>query len=198
MPIILILKYFNKLFNKIFLIKLNGKMIKINFIFFKKLNLANSCIISNINKFSFLLFAICLFIFQNSQAQKDSINKTKPFNDYLLKKYIDSTQIYPIETHPIFPGGDKQFYCFIDNNIDKKIINSVDIKGTVYIQFDLDTTGMPINFKIIKPLNPIIDNEFLRVLKLMPKWFPGMKLNKPVIVRYRCPLKIPYKNEFCF
>lgn len=103
----------------------------------------------------------------------------------------------PIETFPEFQGGEKQLYCFLDNNLDKEKLRSVDTSGLVIAQFTIDSTGRVTNIKIIKALNPIVENELIRVIEIMPPWKPGKQMNKCVSVLFNLPLRIPYENKFC-
>ncbi|MEI7597452.1 MAG: energy transducer TonB [Bacteroidota bacterium] len=101
------------------------------------------------------------------------------------------------EKQPSFPGGEKQLYCFIDQNLNKEIFKSVDTTGVIYISFVIDTVGKPTDFNIRRSLHPTLDNEVMRVLKMMPNWTPGKQNNKPVPVSFNFPLRIPYVNKFC-
>gem|GEM_PF-4326214 len=100
------------------------------------------------------------------------------------------------ETFPEFPGGEKELYCFIESVINKDLLITIDTTGIAYAQFVVDTSGNIKEIMIVRPLNPVADNELLRVLGLMPKWRPGKIYEKPVAVKITLPLKIPYKNLF--
>lgn len=99
------------------------------------------------------------------------------------------------ETPPSFPGGESELFCFIDHNIDKGLLRSVDITGSVFAQFTVDTTGHIFDIKIIKSLNKTVDDELIRIISLMPQWKPGRAWNKAVEVKYVLPLKVPYVNR---
>jgi periplasmic protein TonB len=109
----------------------------------------------------------------------------------------DTEIIDPIEILPMFQGGEKQLYCFLDQNLDKELLSSVDTSGLAIAQFLIDSTGLVTKFKIIKNLNPVVDKELLRVIEIMPPWIPGRQMNKCVSVMFTLPLKIPYENKFC-
>jgi periplasmic protein TonB len=107
------------------------------------------------------------------------------------------TIIDPIIQMPMFPGGEEQYFCFIDNNIDKEKLKSKDTIGGVVVQFTIDTIGQVTEIKLTKSLTPIIDDEFLRIIKMMPKWVPGRQNGKIARVTIAVPLRIPYENKFC-
>ena len=100
----------------------------------------------------------------------------------------------PIEIHPSFPGGENEMQCFIDRNLNKELLATIDVAGIVWAQFMVDTVGNLSNIIITKPLNDIVDQEFKRLIELMPNWEPGTVRGKPYSTGYNIALKIPYKN----
>jgi TonB family protein len=65
------------------------------------------------------------------------------------------------------------------------------LQGTVIVQMVVERDGTPTNFKVVKEVHPLLDNEALRVAKLLPKFIPAKKDEKPV----RCifNISIPYR-----
>ena len=47
------------------------------------------------------------------------------------------------------------------------------IEGKVMISFIVDKDGSLSDIKVVKPANPLLDAEALRVARMMPKWKPG-------------------------
>ena len=54
------------------------------------------------------------------------------------------------------------------------------IEGKVYIGFVVEIDGSLTNFTIVKSAHPLLDEEALRVVKLMPKWIPGKQKDKAI------------------
>ncbi len=79
-----------------------------------------------------------------------------------------------------FPGGDVAYRNFLQRNL--KIPDSaVDIKGTVIVEFTIDTTGKVTNAKIMSiPLGHGLESEVLRVVNLLPSWEPARKNNMTI------------------
>jgi protein TonB len=96
-----------------------------------------------------------------------------------------------------FPGGQKQLIKFINKNIDKEKLKLVDTIGEAIARFSVDSTGQIKNIKIIKPLDPIVDNELIRIIEMMPSWKPGQQYGKPISVDFILPLRISNKKKFC-
>jgi protein TonB len=80
-----------------------------------------------------------------------------------------------------FPGSSDAFYKFLSKNMrypaDARENN---IQGKVIAEFIVNEDGSLSNVKIIQSLGHGCDEEFLRVINLMPKWIPARKNGKPV------------------
>ena len=93
------------------------------------------------------------------------------------------------EQMPQFPGGADAMEQFIATNlkypqaaIDKKI------QGKVYVQFIIEKDGTISEVKVRRGVHPLLDNEAMRVIKMMPNWKPGSMRGKTVRVRYTLPI----------
>ena len=64
------------------------------------------------------------------------------------------------------------------------------LQGTVIVQMVVEKDGTPTHFEVIREVDPLLDNEALRVAKLLPKFVPAQKDGKPV----RCifNFSVPY------
>ncbi|NOU61424.1 energy transducer TonB [Marinifilum caeruleilacunae] len=58
------------------------------------------------------------------------------------------------------------------------------IQGKVYVRFVVTKTGDISDIQITRSVDPLLDNEVIRVLKNLPKFKPGMQRLKPVSVYY--------------
>lgn len=65
------------------------------------------------------------------------------------------------------------------------------IAGTVVISFWIDTTGITYNHKIIKGVREDLNEEALRVSRLIKFDKPAYQKNKPIRINYTVPI------EFC-
>lgn len=100
----------------------------------------------------------------------------------------------PVEELPQFPGGESMLYKFIANNAKWPALANGEtiLSSKIIIQFTVDKTGVIKNPRILKGINTAIDNEALRVVKLMPNWKPAQ--NKGVAVD--CIFNLPIQLEF--
>jgi len=137
-----------------------------------------------------------LMCFQQIKCQNRQSAKTDTISTHFPPEFID------LEQMPIYPRGDGELLKFVEKNLDKTIVNCSNLtEGRVIIKFSIDTLGKAIDFTVYKSYNNKVDNECLRVLKLMPKWKPaetwtGNKNDsfKKTKIGYTFPIKIPFKG----
>ncbi|MDP4206859.1 MAG: energy transducer TonB, partial [Bacteroidota bacterium] len=67
--------------------------------------------------------------------------------------------------------------------------------GTEVISFVINTKGEISNIKIVRSIGIECDEEAVRIVKLMPKWKPGMDKGKVVPVQYTLPIKFVLQRE---
>jgi periplasmic protein TonB len=106
----------------------------------------------------------------------------------------DDKTIYTfVEENPEFPGGGfGAMQKWLQANLKyPQLEKEANISGTVHLEFIVDKEGKISEVKILKGVSggPGLDKEALRVVKLMPAWKPGKMNGRPVIVRYRIPIK---------
>ena len=100
-----------------------------------------------------------------------------------------------VERMPSYPGGQTALFKFLSENVhypraaEKKMI-----EGRVICQFVVDRDGTIEDVQVVKSGgHPSLDKEAVRVIKLMPKWKPGLQDGKPVRVRYTVPVNFRLK-----
>jgi periplasmic protein TonB len=103
---------------------------------------------------------------------------------------IDSNYVYNFaDSLPVYPGGPTAMMKFIRENITYSP-NWHEIQGKVYVTFVVEKDGSITDVKVLRSLATPLDQEAIRVIKLMPKWKPGTHEGKPVRVRYNLPISI--------
>ncbi|MCT4600602.1 MAG: energy transducer TonB [Marinifilaceae bacterium] len=107
----------------------------------------------------------------------------------------EEEQIYvKVQKMPSFPGGPKAMYRYLGKNIKYPVIAAENgISGRVFIGFVVEKDGSITNVKVLRPVDPYLDKEAIRVVKAMPKWSPGVQMNKPVRVKYTVPVNFQLK-----
>jgi TonB family protein len=85
-------------------------------------------------------------------------------------------------TQPQFPGGYEQLMKFLGSNIKyPALAQESGIEGIVYVSFVVRETGRFSNLRILRGIFPACDEEVIRVIKMMPKWSPGLNKDKMAV-----------------
>ena len=63
------------------------------------------------------------------------------------------------------------------------------VEGTVYVEFVIEKCGHVDRVKIAKGLSAEIDKEAIKVIRLLPKFQPGIQFGEPVRVKFTIPIK---------
>jgi periplasmic protein TonB len=79
---------------------------------------------------------------------------------------------FACDEKPSFPGGDAQLFKYIAENTRFPNIEG-DIEGKVYIKFVITKTGEIGQTIIMRQVDPLLDEEAIRVVKSLPKWEPA-------------------------
>ncbi|WP_090380916.1 energy transducer TonB [Dyadobacter sp. SG02] len=92
-----------------------------------------------------------------------------------------------VEKQPEFPGGSLERSRFFFRNL--RIPKSIK-RRRVFVSLIVNTDGSLQDVLIVKGQGPEVDQEVLRVAKLMPNWIPGRQSGKPIRVKYILPVEI--------
>ena len=104
-------------------------------------------------------------------------------------------------TQPIpaqFPGGDLALMEWIKQNmVYPQEAIAKGIEGRVIVKFTIEKDGSVTNGEIMKGVDPLLDNEALRLVSIMPKWSPGSFAGKDTRTMYAFPLlfKLPKSQD---
>jgi len=101
-----------------------------------------------------------------------------------------------VEKMPEPVGGFEAMYKFLQNNLiypaeakEKKI------EGKVFVEFIIEKDGSVTHVKILKSVDPELDEEAVRIVKMMPKWIPGEQMGKPIRTCYQIPIRFTLQDE---
>jgi TonB-like protein len=109
-----------------------------------------------------------------------------------------ASKIYNIvEQMPEFPGGDAEFFKFLEKNLHPPTIqNDNEVIGKILVRFVIDTDGSVTDVTLLRIQNLAWENEMKRVLALCPKFKPGRQDGKAVKVYFNLPIVDPYGTRF--
>ena len=101
-----------------------------------------------------------------------------------------------VEQMPQFPGGQAAMMKFIADSLRYPSVACENrIEGRVVVQFVVDCEGNILNPLVVWSVDPLLDREAIRLVKLMPKWIPGRQNGKPVCVIYNVPIRFKLYEE---
>ena len=69
------------------------------------------------------------------------------------------------------------------------IAKDAGIQGTVFVYFVVGKDGKVREGRVLRPVDPRLDAEALRVVSSLPDFEPGRQQGKPVSVQYTIPVK---------
>ena len=110
--------------------------------------------------------------------------------DQYLAERKDTINVYDcVEQMPSFPGGTQKLKEFIEENLRyPKELEESCVQGRVIVRFIVERNGKLSNVKVVKSVDPVLDKEALRIVKLMPRWIPGRQNGIPVRVKCYIPI----------
>jgi len=99
-----------------------------------------------------------------------------------------------VEEMPTFPGGEQALMEFIYANIQyPEMAKKNNIQGKEIIRFAVMADGYVDYVQVLKSVDPELDKEAIRVIKMLPVWTPGKQGGKPVNVWYNVPVTFQLK-----
>lgn len=95
-----------------------------------------------------------------------------------------------VETKPTFNGGDaNEFSKWVNGRlVYPEAAREMEIQGRVVLQFTIGTDGHVSDVKVLKGVDPLLDQEALRVVSSSPRWSPGKQRDHAVKVSYTFPV----------
>lgn len=94
-----------------------------------------------------------------------------------------------VEQMPEYPGGMRAGLEFMARNLRYPAkAREAGKQGRVIVQFVVRKDGSLSDFKVLRPVDPWLDAEAIRVISTMPKWKPGMQDGNPVSVKFTLPV----------
>lgn len=94
-----------------------------------------------------------------------------------------------VEEMPMFPGGDEALLKFIGANTRYPLeAKNKNITGRVIVRFMVKDDGTVSDVTVLRGVDPLLDNESIRVVSSLPKFTPGKQGGVSVPVWYMVPI----------
>lgn len=124
----------------------------------------------------FILILLCIAFFNLNTAMAQEKNTDKVFEK--------------VDKMPEYPGGLEALMTEVAQNVTYPVeAKKNKVEGKVFVSFIIDEKGKVTNAKVQKGVDPQLDNEALRVVKLLKDWTPAQQDNKNVKVSMVLPVK---------
>lgn len=122
-----------------------------------------------------------------AQAENE-IRSEEPVPEHdLRKKQINGRDVFVVvEQMPTFMGGDVNYFrkWVMENVKYPEIAVANGIQGKVFVAYVVNEDGSVSDIEILRVVDPVLDNEAIRVVSSSPLWKPGKQGGKIVRVRF--------------
>lgn len=131
-----------------------------------------------------------LYLFAVIAVFTGTVSASEVSTLYAVEDNSDDDKVYTAaEQMPQFPGGSAKLMQYINEHIVyPEEAKEKDLQGHVIVQFVVTKDGKIGDVRISRGIDPIIDNEAIRVIKSLPDFIPGRSRGKCVNVWYTLPI----------
>ena len=112
-----------------------------------------------------------------------------------LESLSEEEIIYQIpEIVASFPGGPEEMIKFIHKNLKYPVqAMELGIQGTVYVRLIIRETGEITEITVVRSVDKSLDEEAIRVVRLMPNFIPAKMRDKNVASYFTIPVRFSLK-----
>ena len=101
-----------------------------------------------------------------------------------------------VEVEPEPAGGMQKFYDYLGKKIQyPSAAKEAGTHGKVILQFVVEKDGSLTDIKVLREPGNGLGEEATRVMKLAPKWKPGVQNGKPVRVQFTIPVNFTLNDQ---
>ena len=103
---------------------------------------------------------------------------------------------YNVQNMPSFMGkGQDGFRLWVSQNVKyPEVAAENGISGTVYVSFVVEADGSVSNVRLVRGVDPALNQEAIKVIQSSPKWEPGRQRDIAVRVAFTFPIKFKLNN----
>lgn len=130
--------------------------------------------------------------------KKDSDLKKEPTDLKVngdAKNQKENGTYMAVQVMPRFPGGPDALSTYIHENVKyPAIARQKGIQGKVIVNFVVTKTGRITHAQVVNAVDPLLDQEAIRVIESMPTWKPGNNNGENIDVAYGVPIDFKLDN----
>ena len=159
----------------------------------KRIKMMNKKETSRIGFFKYILIVPVigtLLLVNCSQKEKIDNGRVGSQSSIIdLKPAVSDSVFVVVDEMPQFPGGNEELMKFINDNVKyPSDAKEQRIQGRVFVRFIVDKTGKVKDVTVIREVATSLDNEAVRVIKMLPDFIPGKQKGEVVNVYYQVPI----------
>jgi protein TonB len=123
------------------------------------------------------------------------VEYVEPVKEEVQEEEVEQAPFVVVEEMPMFPdGGEAGLLKYIaDHTNYPEVAKENNIQGKVIIRFCVTSKGTINQVSVLKPVDPELDAEAVRVVTALPPFKPGKQGGKPVPVWYMVPITFTLK-----
>ena len=123
-------------------------------------------------------------------ATNGQLQKQKAEQGITQQDVTEDEKVYSkVDEMPSFPTGEKAMKEWMKNNLKYPVVAEENgIQGTVVVKFVVRKNGMIDNINVVKSVDPSLDKEAKRLIRVMPRRKPGKQNGEPVNVEVTVPV----------
>lgn len=125
-------------------------------------------------------------------AESDESMQTQEIEyvDFVEEEDDKAGEVFVIvEENPEFPGGEEARQKFFVENIEyPRVAKEAGVEGRIMVSFVVEPDGRITNVKVVRGKIQALDDEAVRVTKMMPRWKPGKQRGKSVRCQFTMPV----------
>lgn len=135
------------------------------------------------------VFSILVLVWICSNIQMFAQEKMSQVREDGVYTYVDQM--------PVYPKGQEGIMKYLAESVKYPAdVQTKGISGRVLVQFVIKKNGKISQIKVVRGVDPSLDEEALRVVKGIPgKWIPGREKGKKVPVLYTIPVNFQLKGK---
>jgi len=109
---------------------------------------------------------------------------------------VEDKVFISVEENPEYPGGANALLRYISENLNyPSEAQRNNVQGRVILHFVVNPDGSVGKIEILRSIDPLLDNEAIRVVKTLPKFKPGKQRGVPVKVWFSLPVLFKIENN---
>lgn len=125
----------------------------------------------------------------NGQGLAQQANVTEAIPQITATPQDTAVVLRTVEQLPEFPGGIVEFMKWLTRNLHyPPQAQQQKIQGKVVVSFIINKDGSISSPRIVRSVDPLLDREAMRVVKMMPRWKAGLEDGKPCRTMFAIPI----------